>query len=505
MDWLPALAPWLFALTLAFNLRAAWKLAIDWKGMVTTTRFVRAAYAGREAWPAEDALEHEPEVPTFLHLVAAFQEPGIAATLRGLLAARYPHGKVRYVVVTKAAEEQAPHPAMGVSTGTLVRRFLADLPPYEAKRLTHLVLPGPGRKAEQLNWALRPETLAAVLEDQALDPRRVFVAVSDADSIPDPDTCRWIAGEELAGRGALAYQGVTLSLANWDALDLRGRICAIQQSSIFIRVSIARLINEVKRTRAIAALLGRLSARLALMVGPVLAFCFRRSQICLGHNQFVRLDLLLALGGFPTRGATEDSTLGYLLGARGVLIRAMPLVELTDLPETKAKIVRQNARWYKGVLDDVGHLWDTWRRAPSAFNLAQLVRHVANKVVEWPVAAGVYPAMGYLGWHFAYAYRHDHPLLFLLAVLVPTVSLGLTVWVGGIETQRAIRALEPCLPRATRLRWTTWWEHFMATFRCQTYWLLATGAAWHVLWQVARTGRYVPAKTDRVVRVSRAA
>ena len=52
-------------------------------------------------------------------------------------------------------------------------------------------------------------------------------------------------------------------------------------------------------------------------------------------------------------------------------------------------------------------------------------------VVEWPVAAGVYPLMGYLGWHFAYAYRDSHPLCFLAAVAVPTVSLWLTVWVSN--------------------------------------------------------------------------
>jgi len=495
-DWL---VPWLFALTLFFNFRAAWKLGIDWKGMATTVRFVRSAYARRDALPTEDALEREDSAPLFLQLVAAYQEPGIATTLRGLLDARYPHAKVRYVVVTKAEEDEAPHPAMGVSTGALCRRFIAELPPYEAKRLSHLVMPGPGRKAEQLNWALRPEALAQILEDNALDPRRVFVGVSDADSVPDPDTLRWIAGEELAGREALAYQGVTLSLANWSTLDTRGRICAIQQSSIFVRVSIARLINEVRRIRAIEAVIRVVPGRLASWVRGALEFCFRRSQICLGHNQFVRLDVLLSLGGFPTRGATEDSTLGYMLGARGILIRAMPMVELTDIPETKEKIVRQNARWYKGVLDDIAPLWEMWCENPSAFNLAQLLRHIGNKVVEWPVAAFVYPTMGYLGWHFAYAYRDERPLLFLVAVLVPTVSLGLTVWVGGIETQRAVQAMEPYLPRPACLRWTTLYEQFLATFRCQTYWLLATRGAWRVLWQIVRYGHFQPAKTDRVM------
>ncbi len=500
MEWIQPLAPWLFLLTLCFNLRAAWKLGIDWRGMVTTVRFVRAAYARRPELPAPEALEREDRAPIVLQLLAAYQEPAIAATLRGLLAARYPQAKVRYVVITKAAEDEAPHPAMGVSTGELCRRFIAELPPYEAKRLTHLVMPGPGRKAEQLNWALRPEALAASLEEVPLEPSRVFVAVSDADSVPDRDTFRWIAGEELAGRGALAYQGVTLSLANWESLDTRGRICAIQQSSIFLRVSIARLLNELPRIRVIEALVRRAPRALAGPLRSLLAFGLRRSQICLGHNQFVRLDVLQALGGFPTRGATEDSTLGYLLGARGILIRALPMIELTDLPETKPKIVRQNARWYKGVLDDVAELWAVWRRQPSAFNLAQLLRHVGNKVVEWPIAAAVYPAMGYLGWHFAYLYRNEQPLLFFLAAVVPTVSLGLTVWVGGIETQRAIRAMEPYLPRPLALGWTTRGQQLLATFRCQTYWLLATRGAWHVLWQLARTGRYEAAKTDRVVR-----
>src|SRR5207253_3742087 len=182
---------------------------------------------------------------------------------------------------------------------------------------------------------------------------------------------RWIAADLAKHRGQLAYQGVTLSLANFARLDVRGRVCAVQQSSIFIRVPIARLINERRRIAAFARLQVR-APRLGRLLRPVFELCFRRSLICLGHNQFVRLDVLHALGGFPTSGATEDSTLGYALGARGILPGALPLVELVDLPETKDKMVRQNARWYKGVLDDVSFLGRTWRAAPSAFNLAQL-------------------------------------------------------------------------------------------------------------------------------------
>ena len=482
------LIPAFFFVALLFNVRAAFKLALDWKGMLTTVRFVREAYARLPDLPTEEALERAPAAPVFLHLVPAYQEPDIAGTVGALVASRYPHGGLHVVVVTREEEERTPHPAMGVSTGELVRRLRERLPPYQQKRLSQLAMPGSGRKADQLNWALRPGALREILGEDA-PPERVFVGVSDADSMPDPDTYRWIAQHELGGAGALAYQGVTLSLANHDRLDIRGKICAIQQSSIFIRVSIARLINEVKRVRLFARLSARFP-RLGRVLRPGFDLCFRRSQICLGHNQFVRLDVLQSLGGFPTSGATEDSTLGYALGRRGILIQALPMVELTDLPETSEKVIRQNARWYLGVLDDIPFLRRAWREEPTPFNLAQLVRHVGNKVIEWPIAALVYPVTGWLGWYLAYSYREEYPVLFYVAVGAPTLSLLLTIWVGGIVTQTLIEDLH-----RKSLK-----EKFLGTFRCQTYLLLATRAAWRVLWALWRTGRYKAAKTDRVAR-----
>src|SRR5437870_857998 len=330
-----------FVVALLVNGRAAFKLFVDWKGMLTTCRFVEDAYAGLDALPDEAALERA-AAPVFLHLVPAWEEPTIAETLAALLASRYPHRRLHVVVATKASEEAAPHPAMTASTAELARRFRGGLPSWQQKMLSVVAMPGAGRKAHQLNWALRPETLGATL-GEGYDPRRIYVGVSDADSLPDRNVYRWIAAQVLAGRGAPAYQGVTLSLANFAAHDARGRVCAIQQSSIFIRVSIARLINEARRVRWFAALASR-APRLARAIGPAFELGFRRSQICLGHNQFVRLDVLQALGGFPTSGATEDSTLGYALGARGLLMAPLPLLELVDLPETREKMRSEERR-----------------------------------------------------------------------------------------------------------------------------------------------------------------
>jgi len=459
----------LFIVAMLVNARAAFKLLVDWRGMLTTCRFVTDAYARLDALPTEAALERTPGIPIFLHLVVA----------------------------TKASEEAGPHPAMPASTAELARRFRETLPPWQQKMLSVVAMPGSGRKAHQLNWALRPETLGVTL-GEGYDPRRVYVGVSDADSLPDRNVYRWMAAEVLAGRGAPAYQGVTLSLANFVAQDGRGRVCAIQQSSIFIRVSIARLINEARRLRWFARLTVR-APRVGRAIRPVFEFCFRRSQICLGHNQFVRLDVLQAIGGFPTSGATEDSTLGLAIGARGLLMAPMPMLELVDLPETKEKMIRQNARWYKGVLDDVPFLWRVWRAAPTAFNAAQLCRHVGNKVVEWPIAALIYPLLGFLGWHLAYRFA-DHPVLFALGIACPSISLGLSIWVGGIVTQDCIEDVARHLERPLDVRRTTLRQRLVGTFRCQTYWLLATRGAWRVLWMLARQRRFDPPKTDRVTR-----
>jgi hypothetical protein len=123
---------------------------------------------------------------------------------------------------------------------------------------------------------------------------------------------------------------------------------------------------------------------------------------------------------------------------------------------------------------------------------------VGNKVIEWPIAAVVYPVVGFLGWHLAYRFS-DHPLLFVLAIAFPSISLGLTIWVGGIVTQDLIESLTPYLPKPVTVARTTLLAKFWGTFRCQTYWLLATRGAWRVLLSLARTGAFEAAKTDRVV------
>jgi hypothetical protein len=47
-----ALLPILFVAALVLNVRASFKLGLDWRGMLTTVRFVREAYARRSSRPS---------------------------------------------------------------------------------------------------------------------------------------------------------------------------------------------------------------------------------------------------------------------------------------------------------------------------------------------------------------------------------------------------------------------------------------------------------------------
>ena len=81
MDTLYELLPVLFVIALFLNIRASFKLGLDWRGMLTTVRFVREAYARRSELPTEETIEREPQAPVFLHLVPAYQEPDIDGTV----------------------------------------------------------------------------------------------------------------------------------------------------------------------------------------------------------------------------------------------------------------------------------------------------------------------------------------------------------------------------------------------------------------------------------------
>jgi hypothetical protein len=106
------------------------------------------------------------------------QEPEIATTLRALLDSRYPHAKLHVVVATR--EDEGAPSGDGVSTAELVRRF-ESLPPWQ-QRCSLVALPGEEKRTSSTGRCGPGAQAAARLRP---DPARVWIGLSDADSIPD--------------------------------------------------------------------------------------------------------------------------------------------------------------------------------------------------------------------------------------------------------------------------------------------------------------------------------
>ena len=344
---------------------------------------------------------------------------------------------------------------MAVTTAELVRRFRDDAAAVAAEDAARWWSRRPPRAARRTSSTGRcgRRRLRALLGDD-YDPARVYVGVQRRGLAARPQrlpvdrrtTC-W------RGRGSLAYQGVTLSLANFDAARPRAAACARSSS---------RRSSSACRSRGSSTRRGGVRVVRRLAARPPAAgarWCGRSSSSASGARRSVSATTSSCgstrcrrSAAFPTSGATEDSTLGYALGARGVLMARDAAAgaggpagdDREDGPAERALVQGRARRRRLPVARRGG-------AAPTAFNLAQLARHVGNKVVEWPIAAVVYPVVGFLGWHLAYRFA-DHPVLFVLGIAFPSISLGLTIWVGGIVTQDLIESLTPYCPRPVDVR-----------------------------------------------------
>ena len=406
------------------------------------------------------------------------------------------------VVATREEEEQAPHPLMGASTGELVRR-LRDGAAALAAEAAHARSPCPGRGARRTSstgrcaprrcascWAtrLRPGARVRGRERRRLAARPRHLSLDR---------------RRRAGRAAarLAYQGVTLSLANFDRLDIRGRICAIQQSSIFIRVSIARLINEVKRVRCFAALAGALAAAGPRWSGPSSSSASAARRSASATTSSCGSTRCRRWAASPPRAPPRTPRSATRWAPAASSSAPLPMLELTDLPETTREgdpaeraLVQGRARRRAVPARGLAGRADRVQPRPARPPRRQQGRRVAHRRAR--LSRHGLPRLAP-----RLSFRAEHPCCSRWASALPTISLG------AHDLGRRHRhpgpdrgASAPTSRARSTSRRTSFKAKFWGTFRCQTYWLLATRGAWRVLWSLARTGRYEPAKTDRVSR-----
>jgi hypothetical protein len=213
-------------------------------------------------------------------------------------------------------------------------------------------------------------------------------------------------------------------------------------------------------------------------------------------NGLAYADLGARLG--PLAGATVDSTLGYARGVRGVLMAAMPMLEMVDMLDhgrhgsSERPLVQERARRRRVPARRLARPADRVQPGPAHATRRQQGGRVAyrRRRLSRPQLSRLAPGLPLrLSSRMVRAGRD-----------VPTLSLALTVWVGGIVTQELIEGLTPHFPRPVNGRSPRTSPSGSCGRRLPD--LLAPGDAWRLArpLALARRGRF-EAATDRVTRL----
>lgn len=287
----------------------------------------------------------------------------------------------------------------------------------------------------------QPRTKPKALNYALAGARGSFVAVYDAEDVPDPSQLRAALDAFAAGGPRLGAVQAPLLIDNGHASWL-ARQFAAEYAVQFLGVV------------------------------PLLAH-FGLPPPLGGTSNHFRRSALDEVGAWDPFNVTEDADLGYRLSRFGWKIGVIAPPTWEEAPHTLGAWLRQRARWIKGHLQT----WLVLMRNP--------VRTAAD------MGLGSFLAMQIvLGGGLLAAVAHG-PLLLWLAALpflpgpMPTVSIGLVIFGYATATLAAVFA-------AARL---DDWRIGLAALTMPLYWPLSTLAAvWAVIDLVARPHHW--AKTD---------
>lgn len=220
------------------------------------------------------------------------------------------------------------------TTAEVITAFLERQPHADAVRHLHCVFPG--RKAAQVNYAVR----AAAVEFD-------YVAVYDVDSRP--------VTEALAA--TIAYMRTHQDrTGTWPEV--------LQQSARFETAGAAARGWE----RALARGLARHQSLWTLRREIPSFRRYQRATTCptrgnlfhalkrglaqtVGHGLIVRTDVFKRVGGLPEHTWLDDIAFGYRLTVAGIPVHHVPVLLRAPAPETPAGAIEQAERWSHSYLD----------------------------------------------------------------------------------------------------------------------------------------------------------
>ncbi|HEY8194333.1 MAG TPA: glycosyltransferase [Hyphomicrobium sp.] len=272
---------WVLTLTLPFLAITCIRVAAIWHVLRPRQRVDASVYDHR----------FDDRLPTFSVLVPLYRERAVVPSLvKAMTRLDYPASRLEILFITEADDP-------------MTRRALQQAGLVANMRIVTVPEGQPRTKPRALNYALK-------------DARGMFVAVFDAEDVPDANQLRCSAEAFIGGGPRLACVQARLAIYNADQSFL-SRQFALEYSALF------------------SGLLPALSYfRLPVPLG--------------GTSNHFRRDLLLKCGGWDPFNVTEDADLGIRLARFGYEVSVIQSETLEEGPAFWRSWVGQRTRWIKG-------------------------------------------------------------------------------------------------------------------------------------------------------------
>lgn len=230
------------------------------------------------------------------------------------------------VLLVSTAKEQA---ASGQTTHELIEAELQRLG-ADPKRIALLRCEEVTRfRASQLNLAV--ESARARLDPADADPSALWVGIYNADSRPEAGTFEELRARALAEPRTRVFQQLV-----YYVVPERGRagMVAIGNSVLQTWWTLSHYVGRNSRGLAGDTVWSRTS--------PYSTF---------GHGEFIRLDLLDHIGGFPDFAYADGLLLGWICRLAGEPIGLLANIDVAEVPRSARDLVTQQTAWLTGLLN----------------------------------------------------------------------------------------------------------------------------------------------------------
>lgn len=221
-------------------------------------------------------------------------------------------------------------------------------------------------RASQLNLAV--ESARARLDRAGAKPTTIWVGIYNADSRPEAGTFAELRARALAEPRTRAFQQLV-----YYVVPERGRagMVAVGNSVLQTWWTLSHYVGRINRGLAGDTVWSRTS--------PYSTF---------GHGEFIRLDLLDHIGGFPDFAYADGLLLGWICRLAGEPIGLLASIDVAEVPRSARDLVTQQTAWLIGLLNFGATV--RWCRERGVLRLpSREVRLLQAQHLAIPVAWGL--------------------------------------------------------------------------------------------------------------------